>query len=104
MKGYKTSKDYKHLIELLDKGYEVVCFTTYDWNQQRKDKPDYKPYIVTDICIARLQYKGCDFENYMIYCRGTAFVTYFTKMYENTYTFEELLGANGIEYIEPTEL
>ena len=25
MKGYKTSKNYKRLKELLDKGYKVVC-------------------------------------------------------------------------------
>ena len=25
MKGYKTSKDYKRLKELLDKGYSVIC-------------------------------------------------------------------------------
>lgn len=29
MKGYKTSKDYKQLKELLDKGYKVICLWTY---------------------------------------------------------------------------
>lgn len=28
MKGYKTSKDYKRLKELLDKGYKVICLWT----------------------------------------------------------------------------
>lgn len=30
MKGYVTSRDMKLLKKLLDKGYEVVCFITYD--------------------------------------------------------------------------
>ena len=33
MNGYKTSKDYKRLKELVDNGYRVVCFTTYDWDE-----------------------------------------------------------------------
>ena len=30
MKGYTTSKDYKHLKELLDKGYTVVLLWVHD--------------------------------------------------------------------------
>ena len=35
MKGYKTSKNYKRLKELLDRGYEVVCFIDlgYNWHK-----------------------------------------------------------------------
>ena len=57
MKGelnYITSKDYKHLKELLDSGIVVVGFTTYDFNRFGKDEPDYKPMIVTDVCLIRL--------------------------------------------------
>ena len=40
---YNTSRDMKRLKELLDQGYDVVCFYSYDWNRFNKDKPDYKP-------------------------------------------------------------
>ena len=104
MVAYKTSKDYKHLIELLDKGIEVVCFYTYIWNGYSKDEPDYKPIMVTDVCTAKLLNKGDQYEHYSISCRGTGFLDYWTKDMPYDYTFEELLQARGIEYIEPDNL
>ena len=29
---YKTSRDYKKLISLLDNGYKIVCLADYRWN------------------------------------------------------------------------
>lgn len=104
MVAYKTSKDYKHLIELLDKGIEVVCFYTYDWNKHSKGEPDYKPIMVTDVCTAKLRSKGNLYEHYSISCRGTGFLDYWTKDMSYEYTFEECLEARGIEYIEPDNL
>ena len=104
MKGYKTSKDYKHLIELLNNGVEVVCFYTYDWNGHHKDQPDYAPSLVTDVCTAKLLNKGGQYEHYIISCRGTGFLDYWTRDMPYNYTFEELLEARDIEYIEPDNL
>ena len=104
MVAYKTSKDYKHLIELLDKGIEVVCFVTYDFNQYHKEKPDYKPLMTNDVCIAKLLYKGGEYEHYTLSCRGTEFLDYWTKGIDYDYTFEEMLESENVEYIEPDNL
>ena len=101
MKGYKTSKDYHRLKELLDKGYEVICFYTYDFISG--ENPD-EPMIVTDICTARLCEKGCKYEHYSLGCRGTEFLRYWCRDFKYKYTFEELLKARDIEFIEPTEI
>ena len=103
MKGYKTSKDFKHLKELLDAGKEVVCFITYDFNERHKGEKDYKPIITTDVCMARLADKGSKYENYHLSCRGTGFITYWTRDFDYKYTFEELCEAQNVEYIEPDE-
>lgn len=101
---YKTSRDMKRLKELLDQGYEVVCFYTYDWNSPRpNEKPEeYKPIITTDICTAKLMEKGCKYERYVIACRGTGFITYWTKDMPYNYSFLELLEKRDIQFIEPT--
>ena len=91
MKGYKTSKDYKHLIELLDKGYEVVCFCTYDINRNG--------IIVTDVCRARSQENG----RYSISARGIEYGCYWPSMHAFD-SFEEMCEHLKLDYIEPTEL
>ena len=101
MKGYKTSKDYKRLKELLDKGYEVVCFTTYDFLQY--DREPHEPLMTTDVCTAKLLDKGNKYERYSVSCRGTGFIDYWLHGFEHGYTFEELLEKNNIEFIEPEE-
>ena len=103
MKGYKTSKDFKHLKELLDAGKEVVCFITYDFNEHNKEKPDYEPIITTDVCTAKVLSKGTEYEQYTISCRGTGFLNYWKHGFDYKYTFEELCEAQNVEYIEPDE-
>lgn len=95
MEGYKTSKDYKHLKELVDKGYRVVCFTTYDFNEHYKGGKDYYESLVTDICRA---YKDGDW--YYITARGIEYGSYWEGMYRYK-SFEEMCENNNIEYIEP---
>lgn len=90
MKGYKTSKDYKRLKELLDNGYTVVCFTTRDF--------------FSHVCLARLLYKGTKNEEYSFFCRGTSFINYWTHGIKYSYTLEELCAAQNIEFIEPDEI
>lgn len=101
--NYKTSRDMKRLKELLDLGYEVVCFYTYDWNRPRMDeKPeDHEPIMATDVCVARLMEKGGKYEQYVLSCRGTQFMNYWTKDMPYEYSFIELLEAHDIQFIEP---
>ena len=89
MNGYKTSKDYKRLKELVDNGYRVVCFTTYDWDEG---------YDVTDICCAD-QYDG----RYRLSARGIEYGAYWKGM-KRFESFENMCEHCRIEFIEPTEL
>ena len=102
-KGYKTSKDYTRLKELLDAGKEVICFITWDFNEFHKNEPDYHPMMTTDVCMARLDDKGLETENYRLSCRGTGFITYWTRYFKYNYTFEELCEFSNVEFIEPDE-
>ncbi len=88
MKGYKTSKDYKRLKELLDAGYEVVCFTTYDFGDG-----DY----VTDICKA-INYG----DRYQISARGIEYTSYWPGMYRFS-SFEDACKNSDIEFIDINE-
>ena len=79
MKGYKTSKDYKRLKELLDAENEVIIFGKYGVDMARlrnKDNPEIWNY---------------DFGSF------TIFSTRFERL-------EKILNDNGIEFIEPTEV
>lgn len=84
---YKTSRDYKRLKALLEAGYEVVCFTTYDWGSG---------YEVTDVCRARF-----DGERYQISARGIEYCCYWAGMHRYK-SFEDACEQSKIEFIEPT--
>ena len=103
VQNYITSKDYKHLKELLDSGIVVVGFTTYDFNRFRKAEPDYNPIIVTDVCLIRLINKGTQYERYDCSVRGTGFGDYWT-VDSSKYSFEEYCEHLQLQYIEPTKL
>ena len=98
MEGYKTSKDYKHLVELLEAGKEVVCFVTYNIRQWH---PEETPIMVTDVCRAKL-IKGNDpeYRHYLVGVRGHVFIEWWNDTIEK-FTFEELCEAESLEYIEP---
>lgn len=104
VRGYKTSKDYKRLKELLDAGNEVICFVTWDFNGFNRGKDGYEPMMTTDVCMARIDDAGKETENYRISCRGTTFITYWTKYFKYDYTFEELLEKENVEFIEPNAI
>ena len=89
MNNYKTSKDYKHLKKLLDDGYQVVCFCTYDWADGE---------YVTDICSATC-YDG----RYQISARGIEYGAYWRGMHRFK-SFEDMCTQHNIEFIEPTLL
>ena len=73
MKGYKTSKDYKRLKELLDKEYKVVFF----------QKNDTLPSLA-----------GKNDGHYWFWECGLA---------TNDYDYLSLCKQNDIEFIEPEE-
>jgi len=94
---YKTSRDMKRLKELLDAGYEVVCFYTYDFARGK----DPMPLMTTDVCTARYNEAG-EYSSYTLSCRGTVFLQYWTHGIECGCSFIELLEACDIQFIEPT--
>ena len=75
MKGYKTSKDYKRLKELLDNGYKVI--------------------VICDDCIG-FGVKEEDTGDY--YFGGKIGITYF-----NPELFEMNCEDDDLEFIEPEE-
>ena len=103
MRGYKTSKDYKRLKELLDNGYEVVCFTTYDFRQY--DREPHEPLMTTDICSAKFVKSETNniYDMYIIGVRGHIFIQYWPNGNMHDYSFEDICKADNIEFIEPEE-
>lgn len=99
--NYKTSRDYTHLKELLDAGYEVVCFITYDFNERHKGEKDYFELITTDVCYARFDSEG-RFSRYSVNSRGQGYIDYWVHQ-DKKYTFEEICEAENLEYIEPNK-
>ena len=101
MNGYKTSKDYKRLKELVESGIDVVCFVTWDFDCLNRE--EHEPMWVTDVCYCR--YHNCENPEYIRYSftsRGMCFCDYWPSMDEGE-TFEQFCESNRIEFIEPTE-
>lgn len=99
---YKTSRDYTHLKELLDAGVEVIGFTTYDFEYFRASEPDHKPMMTTDVCRARLLYKGTPNEAYTFGVRGNGYGDYWPNTMK--FSFESFCEALDFEYIEPDKV
>lgn len=85
---YKTSRDYKRLKELLDKGYQIVCFVDYKWSDQS---------VVRDICIAK--YINTT-EEYPFTVRGLCYMDW---SHNRKYTFDEICEAVNVEFIDIKE-
>jgi len=81
MKGYRTSKDYKRLKELLDKGYEIVCFIDLGYTDRKYTNLARKQMV-----------QGVDAYNIIGFW-----------YHRNTKEFERACVAYDIEFIEPTE-
>lgn len=100
---YETSRDYKHLKELLDEGKDVIGFVTYDLHSRHRNEPDYKPFVVTDVCCFSLRDKGKEkCERYSFGVRGHCYYESFTDEYD--FDFEKDCKALQVEYIEPKRL
>lgn len=101
--GYETSRDYKHLKELLDEGKDVIGFVTYDFHSRFRNEPDYKPFVVTDVCCFRLLNKGKEgCERYSFGVRGCCYDEFFTD--DCDFDFEKACKDLLVEYIEPKRL
>ena len=102
MKGYKTSRDYKKLKELVEKGQDVVCFITWDFDKYNK-KP-HEPMWTTDVCYCRyFPSENPRYSRYAFMSRGMTFGDYWPSMDEGKYTFEEYCKSLMIEFIMPNE-
>lgn len=100
MNGYKTSKDYKRLKELVESGIDIVCFTTYDFDQHNREP--HEPMWTTDVCRCRyFPSDNPEYTRYSFSVRGLCYGDYWVKM--DNYTFEDLCESLKIEFIEPTE-
>ena len=98
--NYKTSKDYKRLKELLDEGYEVVCFTTYDFRCLERE--EHEPLWTTDVCSAKLiECEDKEYDVYAISSRGRGILHYWPNSGFEKRSFEEVCAREGIEFIEP---
>lgn len=98
--NYKTSKDYKRLKELLDKGYEVVCFTTYDFLYL--EPKEHEPLMTTDVCTAKLiESENKEYDMYFIGSRGRGVLHYWPNLRRKQCSFDELCASERIEFIEP---
>lgn len=86
----------RRLKELLDKGYEVVCFITHNIATESAN-----PINVTDICTAKYIEEG-RYSRYVLESRGCGFIRYWKGSQAYGYTFLELLEAHDIQFIEPT--
>lgn len=77
---YPTSRDYSRLKQLLDEGYEIVCFS--------------------------LENKDCTLAKKQTFCDGQKFAYYFGRFHIFDHdleeaTFEQLCELYDVEFIEP---
>lgn len=102
MKGYKTSKDYTRLKEIVETGQDVVCFVTWDFDFLNREK--HEPWWVTDVCYCRyFPNENPKYIKYSFSSRGHGFGDYWPSMDEERFTFEQYCETLQIEFIEPNE-
>lgn len=89
--GYKWSRNYKRLKELLDAGHEVVCMADYEYTDGTKDR---------DICRARkIVCSNSDFSRYTVAARGIIYVDY-PKWGNYNRSFEQSLNMANLEFMD----
>lgn len=89
MKGYKTSKDYRRLKELLDSGMEVICLGIIE-------DPHMTFARVASYHAAREDEEDGHIPEHYALPRRDVFV-------EEGEDFETICEYSNIEFIEPTE-
>lgn len=94
--SYKVSKDYPRLKQLLDEGYKIVCWVTWDWSLGEND-------MVTDIAEAKRLGEG-EYLKYMIYVRGTCFFEAhpnWKEFNQNDKWMYKLWKKDNLQFIDP---
>jgi hypothetical protein len=95
--GYKMSRDYKRLKQLLDDGYEVVCSADYDWHDGT---------ISRDICVGRLILGSTEeYDHYSFSCRTICYCEFYPSRYRDRNMTEEVMfkkavSRKNIEFID----
>lgn len=95
--GYKWSRDYKRLKQLLDEGYEVVCMADYEWREG---------HVSRDICMGCLILGSTEeSDHYSFFCRGICYCELYPSWYKDRNMTEEVLfnkavSRNNIEFID----
>lgn len=98
--GYKWSRDYKRLKQLLDDGYEVVCLADYDWHDGM---------VSRDICRGRLILGSTEkYDHYSFSCRGICYCEPYPARYKDQNMTEEMVfnkavSRRNIEFIDIDE-
>ena len=90
--GYKLSRDYKRLKELLRDGYKIVCFVDYSYRDNN--------YVVRDVCLGK--YKS-EYDVLELTARGICYFDYnenFSKSYKDYPSFECMCETSNVEFID----
>ena len=100
--NYDFSTDYETLTELLEKGYNIVCFVTWVFNND-----DGSEMLATDVCEARyFKNDKYEYHKYQVGCRGTEFIctdNFGEKYFEGTMrdVFIRECKSHNLKYIMP---
>lgn len=75
MKGYTTSKDYKRLKELVDKGLMVICVdrSGFALTAHRGDRGEYR-FTYGGWRTPTIMFPNCSIEPFIDACEGLEFI------------------------------
>ena len=86
--GYKWSRDYKRLKQLLDDGYDVVCIADYDYGDGD---------VAMDICHGRLILGSTEeYYHYSFSCRGICYCELYPAWYKDQNMTEEVMFKKAV--------
>lgn len=93
--GYKMSKDYSRLKELLDKGYSVVCTA--------ETKVDSLTRNV--FCVAELRNKGLESFEHYAFTHGEMLALLYNadmvgRIKDYPKTFEDMMKLRDVQFID----
>lgn len=87
LSAYRLSTDYDRLIDLLDKGYEVICLA--DYNAIGEHPPE------RDVCVAKRRDN-----RYSIGARSAEYCGYTLGASERYETFQRRLSRHNVEFVD----
>lgn len=101
--NYDFSTDYETLADLLENGYNIVCFVTWVFSHY----DDGSEMLATDVCEARyFKNDKYEYRKYQVGCRGTEFIGthgFDEKYFEGTMRdiFIRECKSHNLKYIMP---